>query len=588
MLNTKTKIALDFETTGLNPYDGDRPFIVGLEDEEGNVVLSEYKKDNWNLFEDIVQDDRVQKICHSAKFEIKMSKHLGLKPAGKFHDTMALAVLTNEYQPINLGDLSMKHFKDDTKDIVSKWLKENRSLQKTLHRALNYSDVPRPLLKKYLEGDLDKTLRLFWLFYPYICRNKKLLDLYNMETDLAYDIVNMEDTGILIDLVQCKKYILEYKEKQDELEKNIYTTLGSEINLASSKQLGCALRKIGINPGLTKKGNISTGYEELLPFKDKHPFINKFLQWKTMQKMVSTYLVPFTQISNERIIHPNFWQYGKDKAIRTGRFSATKPSLHTIPTRSKGGIENLDNIIASVKDVIVTRPGECFLFFDFKQIEMRIFAHYIQDAYLIKEIKSGQDVYRALACRIYGKSKMDMLLKTNPYEHDRLRDIAKQTALALIYGMGVGKFSDRLKMLKKKALEIKREFFLQIPSARPWILSVEKELHVNGFIEDIFGKHYHVPIEFGYKGVNAKCQGTAAIVMKKTIIKARELLQYGARPFATIHDELGLRLPVSSLDICAKEGKRIFEDYTTFSVPLTVDVEYCLDRWSNKQKYKFN
>lgn len=587
MLNTKTVIALDFETTGLHPYDGSRPFIVGMEDEDGSVVIAEYKKEGWDYFTKIVQDPSIQKVCHNAKFEIKMCKHLGLKPAGKFHDTMALAVIVNEYQPLSLGDLSGKHFKDFSKDIVQQWLRDAKKMQRELNRELTYRDIPKELLKEYLEGDLDKTLKLFWLFYPYVERNPELKAIYDMETNLAFDIVDMEDNGVMIDRTKCLEYVYKYKAEQNKTEQNIYKIIGKEINLGSSKQLGAELKRLGIKVGLTKKGNPSTAYEELIPYKESHPFIREYLIWKTMQKMLSTYLIPFLQNNNEGILHPNFWQYGRDKAIKTGRFSATEPSFHTIPARSKGGIEELDDIIASVKDVIVPEEGYCFMFFDCKQIEMRLFFHYIGDKYLIEQTKKGIDAYIAMANRLFGENKMNGLRKTNPKEHDRLRDIAKQTALSLIYGMGVSRFAGRLKLSETEAREIKREFFNQMPTARPWIMSVERDLHTNGFVKDIFGKRYHVPIEMAYKAVNAICQGSAAIVMKRMIIKARALKKYGVKLFATIHDELGMKVPIAMVDTVAREGKRILEDYITFKVPINVDIEYATDCWANKKKYKF-
>lgn len=587
MLNTKTVIALDFETTGLHPYDGSRPFIVGMEDEDGTVVIAEYKKKGWDIFEKIIQDPNITKLCHNAKFEIKMARHLGLKPAGKFHDTMALAVLVNEYQPINLGDLSIKHFKDFSKDMVKQWMQDNKSLQRQLNREFTYRDVPKEILIKYLEGDLDKTLKLFWLFYPYIQRNKKLLALYNMETDLAYDIAEMEDNGVKVDLDKCMKYIKKYSKAQEEVEKKIYKVLGKEINLGSSKQLGAELKRLGIKVGLTKNGNPSTAYEELVPYKDSHPFIKEYLVWKTMQKMLSTYLIPFMQKNNQGIIHPNFWQYGRDKAIRTGRFSATEPSFHTIPARSKGGEQELDDIIASVKDIIVPREGYTFLFCDCKQIEMRIFFHYIGDKYLIEQTKKGVDAYAAMAYRLYGEKKMKKLFISNKHEYDRLRDIAKQVALSLIYGMGVSLFSSRLKLNRTEALEIKREFFSQMPTARPHIMSVERDIHSKGYVEDIFGKRYHVPIELAYKGINAECQGTAAIIMKRMILKARALKKYGVRIWATIHDELALEVPNEMLNTVAIKCKEILEDYETFSCPINIDIEYATDCWANKKKYIF-
>lgn len=587
-LNKNDKIVVDFETNGLYPYNGSRPFIVGMEDESGNVCLARPNEDKWKTFRDIISDPACEKICHNAKFEIKMTKHLGITPKGKFHDTMALAVLINEYQPLSLGGLSSKLFKDFSKDMVQNWLKANkRSFKKEHGREPNYSDVPKDLLEKYLEGDLDKTLRIFWLWYPVICKDKKLKALYDMETDLAYDIVNMEDRGVLIDVAKCHQLIKELKPKQKVLEQEIYDEVGFKFNLASPKQLGDILEQLEIDTGeKTVTGKPKTSYDLLKDLMDTHPFIKKFITWRTIQKMLSTYIIPFTQENYAGTIHPNYWQYGKDKAIVTGRFSSTDPSFHTIPSRVKGDNPELVKLGGIVKQVIIPRPGYAFIFFDFKQIEMRLFVHYIQDAHGIKDIKEGREIYRSLACRIFGQEFMDNLKETNPEEHERYRDIAKQTALSLIYGMGVSSFAKRLKLTKQEATKHKREFFRQLPSAQPWIMSVQKALYNKGYVEDVFGRQYHVPNEMSYKAVNAICQGTAATLMKKTIIKARALQKYGAYPFLTLHDEIGLEVPLENVDIVAIEGKKLLEDRTHFSVPLELDVEVAYNNWKDKIKWK--
>lgn len=587
-LNKNEKIVVDFETTGLTPYDGSRPFIVGMEDESGNVCLARPEEKKWETFRDIISDPNCEKICHNAKFEIKMTKHSGITPRGKFHDTMALAVLINEYQPLNLGGLSAKHFKDFSKDMVQNWLKANKRAFKKEHgRDPNYSDVPKELLEKYLEGDLDKTIRLFWLWYPVICKNKKLKALYDMETELAYDIVNMEDRGVLIDVKKCHELIKNLKPVQKHLEEEIYEEVGFKFNLASPKQLGDILEQLDIDTGeKTAQGKPKTSYDLLKDLMNVHPFIDKFVTWRTIQKMLSTYIIPFTQENYAGTIHPNYWQYGKDKAIVTGRFSSTDPSFHTIPSRVKGDNPELVKLGGIVKQCIIPRPGYAFIFFDFKQIEMRLFVHYIQDKHGIKDIKEGREIYRALACRIFGQEFMDNLKATNPDEHERYRDIAKQTALSLIYGMGVSSFAKRLRLTKQEATKHKREFFRQLPSAQPWIMSVQKTLYTKGYVEDMFGRHYHVPNEMAYKAVNAICQGTAATLMKKTIIKARALQKYGAFPFLTLHDEIGLEVPLENLDIVAVEGKKLIEDREHFSVPLEVDVEVAYENWKDKIKWQ--
>lgn len=584
MLNFKTKIALDFETNGVNPYIGHRPFVVGMEDEEGKVLISKYKDKNWNIFESIVQDDTVSKICHNAKFEIKMTKHLGLTPRGDFHDTMILAALVNEYTPLNIDFLSRYYFKDSSKDVVKNWLAENKSLEKQLGRELNYSDIPDEILLPYLEGDLDKTLKLFWLLYPKVKHNKKLFSVYKSEIRLAKVVVDMEDIGVRIDVDKTYKFLEKFKKKMTVLENDVYTSINKIFNLASHVQLANLIKSLGIKTNLTPKGNPKTGYDDLMPYKDKHPFINALVIWKAAQKMVSTYLKPFIKHNNAGIIHPTFWPYSEDKGIVTGRFSSSEPSLHTLPSRRRGN-NDIDNITHSIKELVIPREECWLLFFDFKQIEMRIFAHYIEDNNLIEQMNDGVDPYLALANILFGESFMKNLKRTDETEHERVRDVAKSLALGFIYGMGAKKLAIKLKIEEKKAAEYRKEFFNKLPKAQPFILKTQKQIYNNGYVQDIFGRRYHVPIELSYKGVNALCQGTAAQVMKTSMIRAESIRPLGFWPFASIHDEYCGSALIKRFNQIVIEGKKVLEDFTTFRVPMIVDTEYSKTNWGAKEKY---
>ena len=68
--NKNDKVVVDFETNGLYPYDGSRPFIVGMEDESGHVVMARPHEKKWNTFKRIIQSEEYEKICHNAKYEI--------------------------------------------------------------------------------------------------------------------------------------------------------------------------------------------------------------------------------------------------------------------------------------------------------------------------------------------------------------------------------------------------------------------------------------------------------------------------------------------------------------------------------------
>ena len=582
------RVVLDYETTGLSPYVGARPFIAGIEDFNGKVDLCSSHLPSWSYAKKVIEDPTIEKICHNSKFEIKMSKHTGLKPAGKFHDTMGLSVLINEYQPLKLEELSKTFLGIGHKNEVQTWLKKSKKAFTVEYgRESNYSDIPDELLMPYLEKDLDATLKLFAMWHPHVSTYFPYL--YNLETDLAWDIVEMEDRGILIDIPYCERIIPKLRREQKALEKEIYKAAGKVLNLSSSKQVGEVLVELGIadyEVTTNKKGKevykVDTSYDTLKLSMEKHPFLNAFITWRTLEKMIGTYLIPFTQKACGNVLHPSFWQYGKNKAIVTGRFSSSDPNMQNIPKGIRGDKEALHKLGNVVRRAILPRPGYAFLFFDTKQIEMVIFTCNTGDKELIQVIRNGGDIYVANAERLFGKRHFAGL---NEVGRKKLRYDAKEMSLSLIYGQGATALSLKLKKSLMETRQLKRQYFAGMPKAREFINKCQVELLSKGYIKDIFGRKYHVPTALAYKGVNAACQGPAATVMKRMIIKARQLKQYDVHPVLTIHDELVCEVPIALVDKVAEIGKDLFSEKTLFAAPISIDVEVSYTNWAEKKKW---
>jgi len=571
-------VVMDYETDGLSPYLGDRPFIVGFEDLQGHVKLYKSDEPSWKEAVAIIEDPKIEKVAHGAKFEIKMSKHMGMNPAGKFHDTMALSVLINEYQPINLDSLSKNLLKEDYKGAVQAWLKTNKkAFVQEYNREPNYSDVPSEILEVYLEKDIDCTLKLFMMWHAHV--QKFFPYLYNLETELAWKVVEMEDRGIYLDIPYCKRRITELRALQKKLEQDIYNAAGVRFNLASPKQVGQVLVALGAAE-LDENGKIDTSYDTLKLKMKEHPFISAFITWRTLAKMIDTYLVPFTQKSCDGVLHPSFWQYGKDKAIVTGRFSATDPNMQNIPKGIRGDKDALHQLGDVVRSAVIPRPGYALMFFDFKQIEMVIFTCATGDKDLIASVKAGEDVYTANAKKFYGAKVFDGL---TPEEKKKKRYDSKELSLSLIYGMGVRKFALKVKKPYNEARAMKNTYFRELPKTREFIMKCQTDVLTNGYVKDIFGRKYHVPTAMAYKAVNAYCQGTAATVMKRAILKSEQLKKYGVHPIITVHDELIMEVPIAQVDKVAVAGKALFEEPTLLAAPIRVDVDVSYTNWAEKK-----
>ena len=578
------KVIFDYETDGLMPYTGASPFVAGFEDLNGHVKLIKVNGPEWGMAKKMIEDTKLEKICHNAKFEIKHSKHLGLNPAGKFHDTMALSVLVDEYQPINMAALESKYFPETAhKGSVQDWLKHNTKVFRTEYgRAPNYSDVPDEVLLPYLEADLDVTAKLFSMwhknvtqFFPY---------LYDLETELAWRVVEMEDRGIRINIPYCETRITELRALQQKYEAEIYAAAGVRFNLASPKQVGEVLVAMGAASPDPETGKVDTSYDTLKLKIGEHPFLDAFITWRTLAKMVDTYLVPFTQKACGDIIHPSFWQYGKDKAIVTGRFSATDPNMQNIPKGIRGDKDALHKLGDIVRQAIIPRDGHALMFFDYKQIEMVVFTCFSNDTYGIEALHRGEDAYIAPAKRLFGEHVFDAL---SPVEKKKKRYDTKEISLSLIYGMGLSSLAGKLHSDVNHARMSKNAYFAAMPNARSFITKTQSDLLSCGYVKDLFGRKYHVPNSMAYKAINALCQGFSATIMKRAIMKSVALKKYGAHVIMTIHDELVLEVPLEYVDVVAKEGVKLFEEPDLLAAPIRIDVEVSYTNWAEKKPYIF-
>lgn len=569
---------VDFETTGLSPYEGCRAFICGLEDETGQVILARPGTRDWKRAQDIFENPSIEKVAHGAKFEIKHAYHLGWRPSGRFHDTMGLAVLANEYTKLSLDALSQRYLNDDSKGIVKEWLTRNtHRIRKETGREPNYLDVPPELIELYLTGDLDKTMRLQWMWGESI--ESTFPDLYHMETDLGYDIAKMEDHGIHIDMPYVQSEIKRLRPEMLNIEKGMSDMIGVNFNPASRFDLTEVMESLGLDTGTRNKDNtMKTDFKnlELLP---SSPFVDQLVRWRGLSKILGTYLIPFTQSACGDVVHGSFWQFGTEEGIVTGRMSASNPNLQNIPGGGRSTNKVLIELGPIVRRAIVPPPGMGLVFFDYKQIEMVIFTCYAQDRRAMSDLINGVDPYIAQGKLLYGANAFEGMDEDT---YTRKRFEAKELCLSLIYGMGLGKMARRMRLSKAEAKQRRDQYFANSPKTRDFMMQTMRDLLVNGHVTDRFGRRYHVPQEMAYKSVNALCQGSAASVMKQGIIRARPLVSLGFRPIMVIHDELVGFAPLDKIQEVAYEGCRLLRDPNSFEVPIEVTVKWSPTNWADK------
>lgn len=578
-------VEVDFETNGLEFYYGGRPFLCGLEDEEGTVIISRPGDSNWPLVKRIIEDPNIVKVSHNAKYELLMSHAMGWNPAGVWHCTLLMAAMVYEYTQLSMQALSRKHFGRDHKNMVKDWLTANaRAFKKEHNRAPNYSDVPNALIEEYLELDLDDGMRFYWLFKPALER-AGTWELYEVERKLlANEVVPMELRGLKIDRDYCFKTALEFNGVMAKLHKKMVKhSKIKDLNPNSRQQVATALTKLNIDTGEVGKDGVMLTNRKVLAKAgvSSNPFVKSLGLWKGYKKIVGTYLVPYTQKASHNILHPSFWQLGEDEGIKTGRFSCKNPNFQNIPSDAKNNLPA--EIVLSVREAVVPRKGHAFVFGDYSQIELVLFFWYAGATRMLNKYVKGEDIYRANCYDLF-EGFADM----NATQQDICRRDSKTISLALQYGMGLELLASILKKPVAEAKRLKALFFQKFPDLRQFMMDAQRDLIVNGFVEDPFGKRYHVPKDLGFKACSTMTQGFAAGIMKRGMIRVGPKIRALA-PTAgivnIIHDEIKTEVPINKVREAADALKKYMPpSIDLLGIPIRVKVKVAYKSWKHSEE----
>ena len=122
----KRIVALDTETTGLDPFKGQAfPFLYIVAEQGKETLVTKTATDILPYILDMDCDI----IMHNAMFDISMLKVMGFpieKLEGRCHDTTTLMHLLYEEEMLNLESLALRYLgKNKLTDLVKNWFNEN-------------------------------------------------------------------------------------------------------------------------------------------------------------------------------------------------------------------------------------------------------------------------------------------------------------------------------------------------------------------------------------------------------------------------------------------------------------------------------
>lgn len=432
--------------------------------------------------------------------------------------------------------------------------------------------VPKEKLRDYACEDADLTFRLKDALEPELDKFEMRELFETIEMPLVPVLVHMEQAGVKLDIEELKKYAVTLREQIIQVEKEIFELSGEEFNISSPKQLGLILfEKMKISSGnikRTKTKQYSTAEDVLSKLTDKHPIINKVLEFRSLKKLLSTYVEALPELVNPKTgkIHTSYNQ----AVTATGRLSSVNPNLQNIPIRDENGREIR-------RAFIPTDENYTFLSADYSQIELRIMAALSQDADMLKAFGEGKDIHTITAAKIYKVPETEVT--------PEMRRKAKTANFGIIYGISAFGLSQRLNISRSEARQLIDGYFENFPGVK---IFMDKQIELagkNGYVQTIKGrKRYLNDINSANavvrgmaerNAINAPIQGSAADIIKIAMIniyKQFENENLQTKMVLQVHDELDFDVYKTELNKVKQIVKTEMEHAVELGVPLTVEM----------------
>ncbi len=508
----------------------------------------------------------IEKIAHNIKYDLKVLNRYGVTVAAPKFDTMVAHYLINPESKQGMDFLAEFYLKYQPISIEVLIGKKGKGQG-------NMRDLKPEEVSDYACEDADITFQLKQLFEPEIQKDHLKELFYEMEMPLVEVLKDMEQEGIAIDVAGLQEYSKQMEITLAELEKSIKSEAGMDFNVDSPKQLGDVLfevLKISSKAKKTKTGQYATSEDVLQKHEKDHPIIPMILEYRQLRKLKSTYVDPLPTMT-DRIdgrIHTNYMQ----TVTATGRLSSNNPNLQNIPIRTDKGKE--------IRKAFIPRNEEYTLMAaDYSQIELRIIAALSGDKNMIEAFKSGHDIHKATAAKVFNVSLEEVT-------RDQ-RSAAKAVNFGIIYGQSAFGLSQNLNISRTEAKSIIDAYFEQYSTIKTYMDGAVTQARDKGYVETIMQRRRYLPdinsanaVVRGFaerNAVNAPIQGSAADIIKMAMVEVYRAMKkqpLKSKMILQVHDELVFDVHKSEMDLMKKLVEEAMEHAVKLVVPMEVELQF--------------
>jgi DNA polymerase-1 len=486
----------------------------------------------------------------------------GLALSGPLRDAALAAYVVDPSQPVQRPEYVLRaflgHELPSQEDAFGKGAKRRPAHELPAETLAGFHG-PRTALAHALDSALRSRLE-----------KTKQLDLFEgLEMPLAVVLGRMELAGVRIDERLLETLSREFEAELATVERRIYHLAGERFLINSPKQLQQVLfEKLALPPSRRTKTGFSTDESVLEELGIEYELPREILSWRKLQKLKSTYVDALPGLLNPETgrIHCQFNQ----TVAATGRLSASNPNLQNIPVRTAQG--------QRIREAFIPAEGRLLLSADYSQIELRLLAHFSEDAALLEAFRSGQDVHVRTAAEVFGIAPEKVT--------EAQRSQVKAINFGIIYGSSAFGIARQLGISQAEAAAHIRAYFERYPGVRAFLDGAVERARKFGYSETLLGRRRYLPDLHSRTralrgaaermAMNSVLQGTAADLIKRAMVEIdRELCEPGApvaRMILQVHDELVFEVAPEDADRLAKRVVDRMQHVVQLRVPLEVNV----------------
>jgi len=567
-------LAVDTETTSVNPMAAE---LVGISlawnktdavylpvghSETDNGPVAQLDKDLvFSGLGPILADAGVKKWGQNIKYDAIILNQAGFELKGIDFDSMVVSYLVDPTRHRHgLDALSVEylgHTPITFKEVVG-----------TGRSQVTIDKIAPEKVSDYACEDAQLAYLLSQLLAPKL-QEGDLEELFEkIERPLIEVLLRMEMIGVYLDIELLNKMAADYSVRLEKMAAEVYAAAGEEFNINSPKQLAVILFERLNLPILKKtKTGPSTAVEVLERLADEHPLPAKILAYRSLSKLISTYLEALPRLVNAKTgrVHTSYNQ----AVTATGRLSSSDPNLQNIPIRGEDG--------AVIRQAFIGEGENLILAADYSQIELRILAHFSGDPALVDAFRKGDDIHTRTATEVF--QVLPMMVTPD------MRRQAKAINFGLVYGMGAHRLAQELDIDRKTAKAYIDGYFTAYAGVQKYFDKVVSEAKAKEYVTTLFKRRRYLP-EINSNNHNLKemarrtalntpIQGTAADLIKLAMVVIDQRLReknWQSKMIMQVHDELVFEVPPTEVEALTLMVRKEMADVWPLKVPLVVDV----------------